>query len=82
MLPSQDVLFDEILDFLSSTPTPEAIVAFRPSKQLQSRASELLGKNRSGQLSSEEMSELDEIQRMNHFMSMLKARARQKLSDS
>jgi hypothetical protein len=43
-------LFNEILDFLSSTPTPEAILAFRPSKELQARASELLEKNQAGNL--------------------------------
>jgi hypothetical protein len=43
-------LFNEILDFLSSTPTPEAILAFRPSRELQARASELLEKNQAGNL--------------------------------
>ena len=73
-------LFNEILDFLSSTPTPEAILAFRPSTELQSRASELLEKNRAGSLSDEDRAELDEFQRMNHFMSMLKIRASEKVS--
>lgn len=79
-LASAPTLFDEILDFLASTPTPEAIIAFHPSSALQARASELLEKNRSGSLSSEERAELDEFERMNHFMSMLKIRARQKLA--
>lgn len=72
-------LFNEILDFLSSTPTPEAILAFRPSSSLQARASELLEKNRTGNLSDEDRAELDEFQRMNHFMSMLKIRASEKV---
>ena len=75
---SQTTLFDEILDFLASTPTPEAIIEFRPSDELQSYASSLLNKNRDGELSIEERHELDEFQRMNHFMTMLKARAYQK----
>lgn len=75
------ILFDEILDFLASTPTPQAILEFRPSEQLQSRASSLLDKNRSGELTGDERHELDEFQRMNHFMTMLKARARQRLMD-
>jgi hypothetical protein len=74
-----NTLFNEILDFLSSTPTPEAILAFRPSHELQQRASELLDKNRSGNLSDEDRAELDEFQRMNHFMSMLKIRASEKI---
>lgn len=73
-------LINEILDFLSSTPTPEAILAFRPSPALQGRASELLERNRLGTLSDEDRAELDEFQRMNHFMSMLKIRASEKLA--
>jgi hypothetical protein len=78
VLASQYALFDEILDFLASAPTQEQIIAFRPSERLQARASELLDKNRAGKLTSEEQLELDEFQRMNHFMTMLKARARKK----
>ena len=79
-LPSRQVLFDEILDFLASAPSQEDIIAFRPSDDLQARASTLLDKNRGGNLTADERVELDEFQRMNHFMTMLKARARQKHS--
>ena len=75
-------LYNEILDFLSSTPTPEAILAFRPSSALQARASELLERNRAGNLSDEDLAELDEFQRMNQFMSMLKIRASEKVNIS
>lgn len=77
-----DNLFDEILEFLASTPTPEQILDFHPSKSLQQRASDLLEKNREGTLTTEEQVELDEFSRMNHFMSMLKIRARQKLAEA
>jgi hypothetical protein len=74
-----DTLFDEVLDFLSSTPTLEQIVAFSPSDTLQARVRELLDRNRNEALTAEEQQELDEFQRMNHFMSMLKIRSRKKL---
>lgn len=73
-------LFDEILDFLASTPTPEQIVAFHPSEALQSRLHELLDRNREGILSDDESAELDEFSRMNHLMSMLKIRARKRIA--
>ena len=79
-LPSPHALFDEILDFLASAPSQEEIIAFRPSEDLQMRASTLLDKNRHGNLSTDEQVELDEFQRMNHFMTILKAKARQKLT--
>ena len=75
-------LFNEILDFLASTPTPEQIVAFRPSATLQERASYLLDRQRDGTLTADESTELDEIARMNHFMSMLKIRARKRLAEA
>ena len=74
-----DTLFDEILDFLASTPTPEQIIAFQPPESLQRRLSELLEKNREDRLPTEEQVELDEFLRMNRFMSRLKLKARQKL---
>jgi hypothetical protein len=75
-----DTLFDEILDFLASTPSPAQIVDYTPPEALQQRLSELLAKNRSSQLSESERIELDEFLRMNRFMSRLKIKARQKLA--
>jgi hypothetical protein len=73
-------LLDEVLDFLVSTPTPEQIIAFRPSEVAQERVRHLLDRNRNGTLSTEENEEIDEISRMNHFVSLLKVRARKKLA--
>ena len=73
-------LFDSVLDFLTSTPTPEQIVAYQPSEALQQRLSELLAQNRLSGLSSSEQVELDESLWMNCFMSWLKLKARQKLA--
>jgi hypothetical protein len=73
-------LFEEILDFLLSNATPEEIILFQPSEVLQGRLRTLLERNRNGVLTSEESAELDDFVRMNHFMSMLKIRARRKLA--
>ena len=75
-----DTLFDEILDFLASTPSPTQIIDYTPPETLQRRLSELLAKNRASQLSEAEQVELDEFLRMNRFMSRLKIKARQKLT--
>lgn len=71
--------FEEVYDFLLSTPTPEQIIAFRPSKATQSHIHELLESNREGNLTAEDQAELDEFSRVEHFVRMLKARARMKL---
>ena len=72
--------FDSILDFLASPTTPEQIISFAPPPSLQERFDYLLEHNRLGDLASEEKAELEEFLRMNHFMKMLKIRARQKLT--
>ncbi len=74
-----ETLFDEILEFLASTPTPEQIINFQPPVTLQERLSALLSKNRAGNLEAKEQAELDEFLRMNRFMSRLKLKARGKL---
>lgn len=73
-------LFDEVLDFLASTPTPEQVIAFQPSETLQSRMSDLIDRNHRGHLTAAEQAELEECSRLNHFMSMLKVRVRNRLA--
>jgi len=75
-------LFDSILDFLASTPTPEQIVAYQPSEALNQRLHELLDKNQRETITEAERAELDEFLRMNHFLKMLKIKARHKLAAS
>ncbi len=74
-------LFDEVLDFLASTPTPEQIITFQPSAVLQHRLNQLIERNHHGHLTAAEQAELDEFSRLNHFMSMLKIRARKRLAE-
>jgi hypothetical protein len=72
-------LFDEILDFLSASPTAEEIIAFQVPEHLQIRLSLLLEKNRGNQISYHEQKELDEFMAIDRLVSRLKARARKKL---
>ena len=74
-------LIDEVLDFLISAPTPEQIVAFHASEMAQTRLRYLLDQNRNGELSDEEKVELDEMTRLDHFVTLIKARAMKVLQD-
>jgi hypothetical protein len=60
---------------LTSNPSPEAVLSFRPTPQMQERISVLLEKNRAAQLTSAEAAELDEYERINRFVRKLKIRA-------
>ena len=75
-----ETLFDEITDFLLSRPTPEQIVAFEASEMLNERLHELLDKNREEGLKAEENAELESFLKIGHVLTILKAKARLKLS--
>ena len=79
MAVTQISAYDEVIDFLTSAPTPEQIIAFRPSLAVQERINALLAANRNGTLSRDEQNELDEFEEIEHLMRRLKIRARTKL---
>lgn len=66
----------EIIDFIAAGTTPEAVVSFRPSSEAELRVSELLQRERDGQLSPEEKAELDHFEELEHILRMAKAKAR------
>jgi hypothetical protein len=66
---------EEILTFLLSSPTPQQIVDFHASEAAQMRLHYLIDANRQGTLSAAERAELDEASAMNHFVTLLKAKA-------
>lgn len=68
-------LLDEVTDFLAAGVSSEEILTFRPSDALQQRASELLERNRQGELTPSERAELDDFMRIEHFISRLKVKA-------
>lgn len=64
----------EIIDFLLSNPTDEEVLAYHVSDRAQERVSRLLALNREDTLSEAEEQELDEIERIEHIVIMLKSR--------
>lgn len=65
----------EVLEFLASLPTPEAIIALRPSEALQAQISTLLLKNRTVGLTPEEEQFWLGYQYLEHIVRMAKVRA-------
>jgi hypothetical protein len=62
-----------ILDFLTSQPTPEQVATFRPTPEMQARLKYLLTRSQDGTMEPEEMQELDEYERIEHLIILLKA---------
>ena len=69
--------YEEIIEFIAKGTTPESVIAFRPSDALQHRVTELTERVRTGNISPEECSELEDCLQLEHIMIMAKARARQ-----
>jgi hypothetical protein len=69
--------YEEIIDFIAAGTTPQAVVDFRPSCEVQNRVGELVERSKAGEASTEEQSELEDYLQLEHLMVMAKARARQ-----
>ena len=68
--------YEEIVDFLAAGTTPKDVISFRPSETAQERVADLLAREKEGELSSAEKSELDHYMQLEHLMRLAKARAR------
>ncbi len=63
----------EVIEFLSQNPIPQDVLAYHVSERAQTRLQRLLALNAAGMLGEEEQLELDEVQRIEHLLILLKA---------
>lgn len=73
----RSAVYDNLLDVLVETSNVERILSFRLSPDQQARLDELLARNRQGALTNEESGELDDFERFEHLVRLLKARSLQ-----
>jgi hypothetical protein len=73
--PLPNAVYRSVLEFLASNSSPQAVLDFKPAPAVQERISELLEKNRTGQLTSEEIVEFDEYERIDRFVRKFKIQA-------
>lgn len=66
-------IYQYILNFIVSAPTPEQIAAFKPTKEMSDRLQTLLNRAQAGELTALEIAEIDEYERIEHIIIMLKA---------
>jgi hypothetical protein len=72
--------YAEFIEFIAAGTTPQEIVAFRPSLAAKENVASLVTREKSSGLSLEEQSELDNFLQLEHFMRLLKAKAREHIS--
>lgn len=70
----------ELIGFLAKGPTPKQVASYKVSEHSQQRLRRLLALNQSSLLSEEEQAELDELESLEHIVTMLKVQAREHLA--
>jgi hypothetical protein len=75
-------VYFEIIDFIASGTTPDAVAQFHPSPEAQQRVADLIEREKADRLSPEEKAELHHFLELEHILRMAKARARQIISRS
>ncbi len=65
----------EVIEFLAGEPSPAELLEYRASERAQERLRRLLVLNEAGRLGEAEHRELDELQKVEHIVVMLKAQA-------
>jgi hypothetical protein len=73
--------YEEIVDFIATGGSPRSVIAFRPSETTRARVTELISREKSAGLTSDEASELEHYLQLEHIMRLAKARAQQILSE-
>jgi hypothetical protein len=71
----------EVIQFLSGDPSPKEILAYHASERTQEHTRRLLALNQAGLLSEEEQRKLDELEKIEHLVRLLKAQAAVALKD-
>jgi hypothetical protein len=69
----------QVIEFLAELPTPDEILALRPSDALQARVNALLDKSRAEGLTPEEEQEWEQYEYLEHLARTAKAKALLKL---
>lgn len=72
-------VYDEFIEFITSSPTLEQIADYHLSDVAEARVHYLLELNNIGDITTDELAELDDYLRIEHLIRMAKIRAREKL---
>ena len=72
--------YEEIAELIASGGGPAAVVGYQASATTRQRVTELIAREKTGTLTEEERSELDQYMQLEHVMRLAKARAQARLS--
>lgn len=66
-------IYRYILDFLARNPSAEEIAGFQPTPEMTERLRTLIAREQTGDIAAVEKAELDEYEKLEHLMIMIKA---------
>lgn len=69
--------YEEIIDFIAAGTTPESLINFQPSEVVKERVTDLIFREKTSNLPTEEKAELDHYLMLEHLLRLAKARAYQ-----
>ena len=67
--------YEEIVDVIAAGSSPQSVITFRPSKEARQCVWDLVAREKAGDLSQKETSELEHYLQLEHIMRLAKARA-------
>jgi len=73
-------IYEEIVDFIASGSTPDAVAVFEPSQAARDEVAELIHREKTVGLSDQETAELEHYVMLEHVMRLAKARARARVA--
>ena len=69
-------VYEEIIDFIASGATPDAVADYVPSDEARQRVWQLIEREKASTLSEEDAAELNHFLELEHIMRLAKAKAR------
>jgi hypothetical protein len=73
-------VYEEIIDFIAAGTSPAQVARFQASQRVREDVADLLDRQKTSSLTSDEIAELNHYLELEHLMRMAKARALQKLA--
>jgi len=68
--------YNEFIDFIAAGTTPESVASFSPLEETKQHVANLIHREKTIGLNSQEASELDHYLKLEHLMRLAKAKAR------
>ena len=73
--------YEEVIEFIAAGTNPSSVIAFQPSDAVKKRVTDLIDREKRGDLEPDEKEELEHYMQLEHLMRLAKARARQHIID-